>query len=176
MCGVRQRPSRRRASRSRRRVVRSVIAVVVLAAAALSLRIAPPKLGIEVRNEANEPVARFEGVRSFGLAHTHSVMKTPVEDYYVVEGRDRLVQTKTRYRSLGAGLPFAGVGEFRREEGWFVREDLDGTLPNITVRVGRVSDQVLTIGDQEIPLRDLDQPGKALTIRARMILFSVLWI
>ncbi len=153
-----------------------VVAVAVFVTAAAAFLIAPPALGVEVLNEANDPVARFEGVRSFQLAHTHSVMKTPVEDYYVVQGRDSLVQTKTRYRSLGAGLPSGGVGEFRSEAGWFVRENFNGELPHIRIRVGRVSDQVLTIGKHRVPLRELDQAGKALTIRARIVLFSVLWI
>ena len=35
----------------------------------------------------------------------HSVQKTPVEEYLVVED-DGLMLKKTRYRSLGVGLPF----------------------------------------------------------------------
>ena len=152
------------------------ISVAVVTTVTAVLLIAPPALGVEVLNEANAPVARFTGVRSFQIAHTHSVMRTPVEDYYVVQGRDRLVQTKTRYRSLGAGLPSGDGGEFRSEEGWFVKENFDSELPYIRIRVGRVSDQVLTVGEHSVPFRELDQAGKALTIRARMVLFSALWI
>ena len=164
MCGV------------RRRLTGGGIAAFVIVALAVSFAIAPPVPGLEIRNEANEPVARFAGICAFKLRHTHSVMKTPVEDHYVIEGRNRLVQTETRYRSLGAGLPFDSAGDLRREEGWFVQEGLNVELSHITVRVGRVSDQVLMIGDNEVPLRELDKPGKALTIRARTVLFSGLWI
>ncbi|MFP4068046.1 MAG: DUF1850 domain-containing protein [Spirochaetaceae bacterium] len=149
---------------------------VAAAAVALGLWIVPPELGVEVINEDGESVARFHGVRSFVLRHTHSVMKTPVEDYYEVASRTHLVQTQTRYRSLGAGLPSSGIGEFRREDGWFVRDSIGGRLERITVRVGRVSKQVLMIDGKEIPLRDLDTAGKALTIRPAIILFSMLWV
>lgn len=155
----------------------AVVAVAAAAvAAALALWIAPPALGVEVLKEGGTPVARFSGVESFALRHIHSVMKTPVEDYYEVAARTHLVQTQTRYRSLGAGLPSSGIGEFRREDGWFVRDNIGGRLERITVRVGRVSKQVLIIDGKEIPLRDLDTAGKALTIRPAIILFSVLWL
>ncbi len=161
-----------------RRVVKGGVAAfaIVIAVVAVGFAVAPPVPGLEIRNHANEPVARFEGVYAFGLRHTHSVMQTPVEDRYAIEGRNRVVQTATRYRSLGAGLPFDGGGEFRREDGWFVQDALEQEFQDITVRVGRVSDQILMIGNEEIALKELDQPGKALTIRARIVLFSVFWI
>lgn len=154
----------------------AVVAATLAAVVALGLWIVPPVPGVEIVNEEGETVARFADVSSFSLRHIHSVMKTPVLDSYEVVGRRHFVQTETRYRSLGAGLPSSGIGEFRREEGWFVRENLDGTLPRITIRVGRFSNQVLTVQGREIRLADLDTPGKPLTIRPAIIVFSVLWI
>lgn len=38
---------------------------------------------------------------------THSVQKTPVEEFFTVNGVDDLTMTHTRYQSLGVGLPYA---------------------------------------------------------------------
>ena len=44
--------------------------------------------------------------RRFVLSFIHSVQKTPVHEYFVISGDNKLVLDKTTYHSLGVGLPF----------------------------------------------------------------------
>lgn len=66
----------------------------------------------------------------------HSVQKTPVEEYLAVEDGG-LVLKKTRYRSLGVGLPFlATEGSFKGEDGWFVFDNMNRKFPSLSLRPG----------------------------------------
>lgn len=42
----------------------------------------------------------------FILAYTHSVLLTPVEEYFVIKENNKLMLRKTIYESFGVGLPY----------------------------------------------------------------------
>ena len=49
------------------------------------------------------------------ILFTHSVQKTPVEEYFTVRGAADMVMTHTIYQSLGVGLPYApGEGSYHQ--------------------------------------------------------------
>ncbi len=149
----------------------------VLLILAVALFLSPPKTGLEIVDQEETVLKRIPDISSFALKHTHSAMQAPVKDYYEFKDRNTIVQTKTKYKTLGAGLPFEGVGEFRKEDEWFVKDHMTLEISDLTVRIGEVSNHVLIIDEEEVPLIDLvEKNGKALKIKPRYIIFSKFWI
>lgn len=75
--------------------------------------------------------------REFATRYTHSVQKTPVEDYYQVI-RGRLWAVRERVQSHNAGLPFAAPedGRFIMDPPWMLVEGGRQNWPEIHLRVG----------------------------------------
>jgi len=104
----------------------------------------------------------------FVLSFVHSVNRRPVYDTLRVLG-DRIVIVKSRYDSFGAGMPGTPdeEGTFTiLPDGW-IEWTVNREVPEITVRVGRVANHILSIKGREIPLADLAEPGSALSFRVR---------
>ena len=67
----------------------------------------------------------------------HSVQKTPVIEELAFDAGE-FVLLRTRYKSLGVGLPFdAGDGHFRREGDWFIMDDMNRRFKNLELRTGK---------------------------------------
>ena len=75
--------------------------------------------------------------REYATRYTHSVQKTPVEDYYKII-RGRIWSVRERVQSHNAGLPFAAPegGRFVLDPPWMVVEGGRGNWPVIHLRVG----------------------------------------
>lgn len=74
--------------------------------------------------EGNAPSQAFtvEKGEEWHYHYTHSVQKTPVDEFFRIEGAGRLTMTHTTYESLGVGLPYApSEGRFTslKEKGKF---------------------------------------------------------
>ena len=74
--------------------------------------------------EGNRPIQAFaiEKGGEWRYHYTHSVQRTPVDEFFRVEGAGLLTMTHTTYESLGVGLPYApSEGRFTslKEEGKF---------------------------------------------------------
>ncbi|MFW6301144.1 MAG: DUF1850 domain-containing protein [Bacillota bacterium] len=96
------------------------------------------------------------------LSYNHSVAKTPVSEYFSIEEGSFLLN-KTVFESFGAGLPLDG-GEFKRENGKFVREGQNKSLENLVIRVSRTKGQELIIIDESYYLQDFIDPGERLIV------------
>lgn len=74
--------------------------------------------------EGGKPIQFFtvEKGKEWQYHYTHSVQKTPVDEFFRVEDAGRLTMTHTTYESLGVGLPYApSEGHFTslKEKGKF---------------------------------------------------------
>ena len=109
----------------------------------------------------------------FVLSFTHSVNRRPVYDTLRAEG-DHLVIVKSRFDAFGAGMPDGSTDEGTltvAPDGWLVWT-VNRSVPEITVRVGRVAEHTLHLKGRDIRLADLAQPGTPLTMcvrKARML-------
>ena len=109
----------------------------------------------------------------FVLSFTHSVNRRPVYDTLRTEG-DHLVIVKSRFDAFGAGMPDGSTDEgtlIVAPDGW-LEWTVNRSVPEITVRVGRVAGHTLHLKGREIRLADLAQPGTPLTMcvrKARML-------
>ncbi|UMZ72713.1 DUF1850 domain-containing protein [Natranaerofaba carboxydovora] len=151
-------------------------AAVIIILTIVGIVIHPPVYGLEIVNQDKETLKRISDVNYFRMSHTHSVMKSEVRDYYQIESNKLIKQTKTKYKSEGAGLPFDGVGEFRREDGWFVRDEMNKDIKSLRVRVGREAGHTLFVDDKKIILDELESPGKPLEFKPKIVLFSLIWL
>ncbi len=93
----------------------------------------------------------------FAITFVHSVNKSAVTDYYqVIDGQIYLI--KTAYYGFGAGVPTELYGDqvfSYGDDGEMIISNMDTLIPTLTYVVGTVSDHTLTIGEDEISLRDL---------------------
>ena len=99
--------------------------------------------------------------KEFSTRFIHSVQKTPVEEYFVVnDDCNGFILKSTRYRSFGVGLPFLeSDGNFRREGDDFIMDDLNRPIQTLDLRPGLGTELTLTINNQEILLYQLVSLG-----------------
>ena len=99
----------------------------------------------------------FKGEKEFAVSFTHSVNKTPVTEFYMIQNK-KIVLIQAEYYSFGAGMP-----EMAEYPGASL-EIFDGTLrltglnlpvSNLIYRVGTVAEHQLLINHQKIALQEL---------------------
>jgi hypothetical protein len=98
-----------------------------------------PVDGLSVRGEDGAELFRalLPLGREYATRYTHSVQKTPVEDYYKII-RGRIWSVRERVQSHNAGLPFAAPegGRFILAPPWMLVEGGRQNWPEINLRVG----------------------------------------
>lgn len=140
-------------------VAAAAIVCLVIAAAVFMLR---PEGHLVIRDaETGETYISYplERGEEFSITFIHSVNKTPVTDVYDVDERGIIMLRKTIYYGFGAGVPsdLDPKMELTYEEGTgaMVVSKIDMELPSFYLFVGTVSDHTLSIGGEEISLRDV---------------------
>lgn len=159
----------REGSQPRQRLLIAAAALVALASALLLWPLGP---ALEMVDRNGTPVfcRRADVGQEFVLSFVHSVNRRPVYDTLRVE-RDHLVIVRSRFDAFGAGMPEASTQDGTlalSKDGW-LEWTVNRSVPEITMRVGWVANHTLRIGDREIRLADLAEPGQPLTMRVRSI-------
>ncbi len=93
----------------------------------------------------------------FSVEFIHSVNKTPVKDTFIIESGE-IRAYSTTYRSFGAGVQTALEGNQKMtydEQGNMIITGYDITYNPLRYCVGTVSDHILTLGGEEISLRNM---------------------
>ena len=93
----------------------------------------------------------------FSVEFIHSVNKTPVKDTFIIENGE-IRAYSTTYRSFGAGVQTALEGNQKMtydEQGNMIITGYDITYDPLRYCVGTVSDHILTLGGEEISLRNM---------------------
>ncbi len=100
------------------------------------------------------------------LCFLHSVQKTPVAEYLMVE-KDGFRLLRTEYQSFGVGLPFlASEGDFRAEGDFFVMDHMDRHFPSeMSFRTGVGTRLVFRIKGKEYRLYEMYPPGTRVDLR-----------
>jgi hypothetical protein len=104
----------------------------------------------------------------FSVRYIHSVQKTPVEEFFLVEKTGMIELRETLYEDFGAGLPFL-VEEgkkFTSRDGKFRITGYRVPFKEIVFRVGRFADYHLLLRGREIPFTRFESPGKPLRFSA----------
>ena len=127
------------------------IFLAVIVSAILFALTTSPKIFIGTEHLA---VAVFDAAQGLPitLEFTHSVQKTPVIEELAFDAGE-FVLLRTRYKSLGVGLPFdAGDGNFRREGDWFIMDDMTRRFKSLELRTGKGTRLKITVGGREYQL------------------------
>lgn len=125
------------------------------------------KTSLCVRNAVKELVffSPLPAGQDFCIRFIHSVAKSPVEEWFKVQG-GKILLDRTVYQDFGAGLPHeASTGQHMAfDDGVVTISGYNMPLPELTVRVGRVAEHILLLEQDEAPQTPLR--GKARTVRA----------
>ena len=102
----------------------------------------------------------------FTIEYRHSSDHTPVRDLFRIGEDGEIVLIEESYRWFGAGLEsHPDVGKIDLSGDW-TRVRLNRPFPRFLLRVGEVTDQILTIHDRKVPLLSISKGGDSVWIRA----------
>lgn len=104
---------------------------------------------------------------SFGIRWIHSIHRTPVVEFFRVEGSE-LVEYQMSFEDYGIGMnnQLAPGEQLVNRNGTFYVENMHRLFPEIRLYIGQVrANHTLLFQGEEIPLRTLDRPGSSITIR-----------
>lgn len=101
----------------------------------------------------------------WNIEFTHSVQKTPVEEFFVVRGPNDLLMEYTRYQSLGVGLPYLpSEGKLQHtEDGRFILE-MNRPFQNVKLRTALEAKHRIFHDGKEYALCELYSPGSLVEI------------
>lgn len=107
----------------------------------------------------------------FVITYLHSVNKSPVEEYFLIENNHKLLLTKTAFRSFGVGIPC----ELEPGEEMYHYPDhieivkINRELPQILLAVGTVANHQITVHGKVFKLTDFARPQQTVRIYARRV-------
>ena len=138
----------------------AAVVIVILFALTTS-----PKIFIGTERQAVAVVDAEENL-PLTIEFMHSVQKTPVIEELAFDAGE-FVLLRTRYKSLGVGLPFdAGDGNFRREGDWFIMDDMNRRFKNLELRTGKGTRLKITVDGREYELYKKFPLGTKIIVRA----------
>jgi len=86
------------------------------------------------------------------ISFVHSVQKTPVIEELEFDG-EKFILRRTKYKSHGVGLPFMeSDGDFHEENGWFIMDNMNRPIKNLSLRTGVGTQLTIKIDGNEIKL------------------------
>lgn len=140
------------------------ILLAVVASAILFALTTSPKIFVGTEHRAVAVVDAAQGL-PLTIEFMHSVQKTPVIEE--LEYRDgEFVLLRTRYKSLGVGLPFdAADGNFRREGEWFIMDEMNRRFKGLELRTGKGTRLKITLNGHEFELYKKFPPGTKIIVK-----------
>lgn len=150
--------SQRLSSKFRKLIVAAVLMIFITAAAVSFNALSEEYLVLYDSDNGKVHITeKAEEGMMFSVEFIHSVNQTPLRDTYIIENGEIRAHS-TLYRSFGAGVQTALEGDQKMtydEEGNMIITGFDITYDPLRYIVGTVSDHILTLGGEEISLRDM---------------------
>lgn len=112
-----------------------------------------------------------EKYKDFYISFTHSVNKTPVNEYYSIS-EDKLILEKASFSSYGAGMPEAGEygsGAPSIVDGMVQINNIHKVFKNFTYISGTYANHSLNIDDNKIFFSKLVKPQTPVTFEVKRI-------
>jgi hypothetical protein len=112
-----------------------------------------------------------ENYKEFYTTFTHSVNRTPVNEYYRIS-KDKLVLEKATFYSYGAGMP--EVGEYGSSEPSIVNgmvqiDNINKEFKRFTVIAGTYADHSLNTNNNKISFTQLVKPQTPVTFEVKKV-------
>lgn len=109
--------------------------------------------------------------QEFHMEFTHSVNRTAVREYYVIES-DRILLTRAEYSSFGAGMPEVpevSGSTLTLEKGILHLRGIDTPMDSLVYRIGTVAAHTLHINGKSTPLQAIAPPQTALRFQYQRV-------
>lgn len=101
------------------------------------------------------------------ISFIHSVQKTPVIEELEFDG-EKFILIRTKYKSHGVGLPFMeSDGNFHEENGWFIMDNMNRPIKNLSLRTGVGTKLCVTLNGVEHKLYKKFPPGTRIRLELR---------
>ena len=142
----------------RKKLIAAAVIMVIITAAAFTINMMSADYLVLYSSDTGKRyiTEKAEDGMMFSVEFVHSVNQTPVKDTYIIENGE-IRAFSTTYRSFGAGVQTAledGQQMTYDDEGNMIITGFDITYDPLRYIVGTVSDHILTLGGEEISLRD----------------------
>lgn len=142
-----------------KRLITAAVLMIFITAAAVFIKTASAEYLVLYNADTGERyiAEKAEEGMMFSVEFIHSVNKTPVKDTFIIENGE-IRAYSTTYRSFGAGVQTALEGSQKMtydEQGNMIITGFDITYDPLRYCVGTVSDHILTLGGEEISLRNM---------------------
>lgn len=142
-----------------KRLITAAVLMIFITAAAVFIKTASAHYLVLYNADTGERyiTEKAEEGMMFSVEFIHSVNKTPVKDTFIIESGE-IRAYSTTYRSFGAGVQTALEGNQKMtydEQGNMIITGYDITYDPLRYCVGTVSDHILTLGGEEISLRNM---------------------
>ena len=142
-----------------KRLITAAVLMLIITAAAVFIKTASADYLVLYNADTGERyiTEKAEEGMMFSVEFIHSVNKTPVKDTFIIESGE-IRAYSTTYRSFGAGVQTALEGNQKMtydEQGNMIITGYDITYDPLRYCVGTVSDHILTLGGEEISLRNM---------------------
>lgn len=102
-------------------------------------------------------IYEFDNEKTFSIEFIHSVNKSPVIDYYIVDDKNNIIVTKTTYFNFGAGVQTElNDNEYLEygNNGDMTVNNINKIISPLVYIVGTVSHHTLNINNKDIILDD----------------------
>lgn len=157
------------AAAGHRSFFKKTIKLILLAGLAAALYWHASGLVVSLTAETGESLAFASrpGDR-WNIRFTHSVEKTPWEEFFRVNGAGDMTLTHTRFQSFGWGYPYSAAdGKISQTgDGRFLLE-MDRPYKTVRLRVAKQAMQHVVHGDEDYSLVDIFGHGVAIDIKAQ---------
>lgn len=142
-----------------RKLIVAAVLMIFITAAAVSVKALSAEYLVLYDSDTGKVhiTEKAEEGMMFSVEFIHSVNQTPLRDTYIIENGEIRAHS-TLYRSFGAGVQTALEGDQKMtfdEEGNMIITGFDIIYDPLRYIVGTVSDHILTLGGEEISLRDM---------------------
>jgi hypothetical protein len=151
------------------RIVYLVLIIMLIAAGSMPLferfTITNEKSGYVVFQD------RVEKYREFYTSFTHSVNRTPVNEYYKIS-EGKLVLEKTTFYSYGAGMP--EIGEYGSSEpsivnGMVLIDNINKEFQRFTIFAGTYANHSLNTDNSEVFFSQFVKPQTPVTFEVKRV-------
>ncbi|MEW6698179.1 MAG: DUF1850 domain-containing protein [Bacillota bacterium] len=114
---------------------------------------------------------------TFTYEYIHSVLKTPVQENFILAPGHDLILTSTTYQSLGVGTPFLpGEGKLENRNGLFVLKGQNRHFPQVNLVFLPLTKQALIYREKRYNFEDYTEPGSLIKLESTSCtLVEIFW-
>lgn len=115
--------------------------------------------------------------KTFSIEYTHSVLKTPVQEHFVLAPGNDLLLTSTTYKSLGVGTPFLPEeGKFENRNGQFVLTGLNRHFKEVNLGFMPLAKQALLFRGKRYNFENYFESGSLIKLHVKQYTMGkILW-